>query len=297
MKNGDCTKGGRMINESPPANGNREKVKMTSSVLKHVQVHVPFPMLKEKLLSMVVRERVHPEIGFSHVALDGYSRADFAAVAERLVGEGLPVTLHAPFVDLRPGALDPEIRRVTAARLQQVFDLAPLFRPRSIVCHPSFDIRYYVTAERLWLEHSVETWRAFLPQAEQMGTIIALENVYERDPQELERLLAALPSERVCCCFDTGHFNAFATTPLDRWIVSLGDRIGQLHIHDNHGRMDEHLPVGEGTFPFAEFFRRLRERGRRPIITIEAHSEKNLWRAVKNLEDMNLLAILETDPC
>ncbi|HOD29396.1 MAG TPA: sugar phosphate isomerase/epimerase family protein [Syntrophales bacterium] len=270
---------------------------MTSSVLKHVQVHVPFPLLKEKLLPMVVREGVPPEIGLSHVALDGYSRADFAAVAERLAGEGLPVTLHAPFVDLRPGALDPEIRRVTAARLQQVFDLAPLFRPRSIVCHPSFDIRYYVTAERLWLEHSVETWRAFLPQAERMGTIIALENVYERDPHELERLLAALPPERVCCCFDTGHFNAFATTPLDRWIDALGDRIGQLHIHDNHGRTDEHLPVGEGTFPFAEFFRRLRELGRRPIITIEAHSEKNLWRAVKNLEDMNLLAILETDPC
>lgn len=270
---------------------------MPASVLKQVQIHVPFPLLREKLLPMVVRERIQPEIGLSHLALDGCSRADFAAVAERLAGEGLSVTLHAPFVDLRPGALDPRIRRVTVERLQQVFDLAPLFHPRSIVCHPSFDIRYYVTAERLWLEHSVETWRTFILQAEQIGTLIALENVYERDPRELKLLLEALPTERFCCCFDTGHFNAFAESPLDLWMDALGERIGQLHLHDNHGRTDEHLPVGAGRFPFPEFFRMLRDRGRRPIVTLEAHSEKNLWRAVENLERMNLLAILETEPC
>ena len=272
-------------------------MKMSASVLKHVQIHIPFDLLREKLLSMVIRERIQPEISFSHLVLDKYSRSDFVSVAERLAGEDLRATFHAPFLDLRPGALDPEIRRVTVARLQQVFDLVPIFHPRSIVCHPSFDLRYYVTAEGLWLENSLKTWRHFLPQVEQTETLIALENVYELDPRNLRLLLDELPPKHFCCCFDTGHFNAFAASPLDLWLATLGDRIGQLHIHDNHGQTDEHLPIGEGHFPFREFFGKLRAQGCRPIVTIEAHSEKNLRHAVKNLDETDLLTVLGLDPC
>jgi hypothetical protein len=35
-------------------------------ILEKVQVHVPFALLREKLLPTVIRERIHPEIGFSN---------------------------------------------------------------------------------------------------------------------------------------------------------------------------------------------------------------------------------------
>jgi sugar phosphate isomerase/epimerase len=261
-------------------------------ILKKVQIHMPFHMLMDRYLPMVLKERIHPEISFSHETLDRFRPDDYRKVADTLLDAGLTTTIHAPFMDLRPGALDPKIRQATVGRLQQVFDLAPVFRPRSIVCHSSFDERYYVTTEALWLKNSIATWQPFLALAEAMDTLIALENVYETDPKLLKELLCSFTSPHICFCFDTGHFNAFAKAPLEEWISQLGSLTGQLHLHDNHGTTDEHLPPGEGNFPFSDLLRKLRDMGLKPIITLEAHSEKHLWRSLENIKTMKLLADL-----
>ncbi len=257
-------------------------------ILQKIQVHVPFRLLREKLLPWVIRERVNPEIGFSHQDLDRFGPSDFREVAECLAAAGLSVTFHAPFMDLRPGALDPRIRQISLDRLRQVFDLIPWFMPRSVVCHPSFDEKYYISAEARWLENSLSTWRTLLACIRGTETIIVLENVYERDPHSLRSLLEALASPQVRFCFDTGHANAFGGVPPVLWIETLGDFLGEIHIHDNHGTADEHLPVGEGNIPFRELFARVRERKLKPILTVESHSEKGLRRMLENLRVMEL---------
>ena len=120
--------------------------------------------------------------------------------------------------------------------------------------------------------------------------MIAIENVYEADPLYLKRLLDTFEdSPRISFCFDTGHFNAFSEAPLDSWMDELGSSIGQVHLHDNRGFKDEHVAVGEGTFPFFEFFGRLKKNSKSPIITLEPHTEETLWRTLENIEKMNLL--------
>jgi sugar phosphate isomerase/epimerase len=141
----------------------------------------------------------------------------------------------------------------------------------------------------LWLENSLETWRSLLPHLEGTETIIAMENVYEKGPHQLAPLLDALDSPRVRFCFDTGHANAFGSASTGEWLEGLGGRLGEIHIHDNDGTTDQHLPVGEGNFPFPELMKRIRERDLKPILTIEAHSEKRLWRTVENIRAMKLL--------
>ena len=123
-----------------------------------------------------------------------------------------------------------------------------------------------------------------------MGTQIALENVYEGDPGLLGPLLDTFrESQYICFCFDTGHFNAFSTSSLEEWMDALGSRIGQIHLHDNHGSADEHLPVGEGTFPFQRFFELLKKKGVRPIVTLEPHTQEDLWRTLENIRRIGLL--------
>jgi sugar phosphate isomerase/epimerase len=275
-----------VIDKTPLPNG---AVNM-QDILKKLQIHIPFPMLRDRYLPMVLKERINPEIGFSHETLDRFRPDDYRKVAARLLDAGLTTTIHAPFMDLRPGALDPKIRQATTDRLRQVFDLAPDFRPRSIVCHPSFDERYYVSMDDQWLEHSIDTWQPFLALAEEMDTLIAMENVYETDPHLLQELLCSLRSPHICFCFDTGHFNAFAKAPLEDWINQLGPLTGQLHLHDNHGTTDEHLPPGEGNFPFGDLLQKLRAIGRKPIITLEAHSEQHLRQSLENIKALKLLA-------
>jgi sugar phosphate isomerase/epimerase len=257
-------------------------------ILQKIQVHVPFRLLREKLLPWAIREGINPEIAFGHHDLDRFQEADFREVAERLADAGRSVTFHAPFMDLRPGALDPRIRQTSLDRLRQVFDLIPWFRPRSVVCHPSFDEKYYNSAEAQWLENSLATWRTLLDGIGGTGTMIALENVYERDPQPLKRLLDALGSPQARFCFDAGHANVFGGVPLACWIEELGDLLGEIHIHDNHGVTDEHLPVGEGNIPFRELFALVRKRNLKPLLTVESHSKKILDRMLENLRAMEL---------
>lgn len=260
-------------------------------IIRYVQVHMPLRLLLMKEhLPLVIKERINPEISFDYSMLETLQKPHVLEVAKQLADAELTVTFHAPFMDLRPGAIDPKIRYVSRERLQQVFDFVPYFHPLTVVCHPSFDARYYVSNRQEWLENSVETWNHFLRLAEDLETVIALENVYETEPELLGQLFAAFTSSRIRFCFDTGHFNVFARTPLARWMEILSPYLGQLHIHDNSGQGDDHLPVGEGTFPFASLFTMLRERNLCPIVTIEAHSEGDLWKALRKIQMMDLLA-------
>ena len=241
-------------------------------VLKKVQINMPFRMLVDEYLDILLEERIQPEIGVDCFALDRFSRSEFHDVADRLHGAGLSITLHAPFFDLRPGAIDRKVREV---------------------CHAAFDEKYYVSHEDVWLENSRDTWSSFIETAAGMGTKIALENVYEGSPKHLGLLLDTFQgSQNIGLCFDTGHFNAFSRSTLEEWLDALGSRIVQIHLHDNDGSADEHKPVGDGTFPFHRFFELLGKKGVRPIVTLEPHTVEDLWRSLENIGRMGLLDYL-----
>jgi sugar phosphate isomerase/epimerase len=249
---------------------------------------MPYHLLPRYLKS-IIQQKLNLEIYFHHWALQDMDKSQCIETAKLFAETGLKVTFHAPFLDLRPAALDDKIRQTSLDRIKQVFELAPYFHPLKIVCHPSFDDRYYVSADDLWLENSVKTWTELIAQAKDAKTIIALENVYEKNPHILRRLFNALSSDNICFCFDTGHFNVFSHEPLDIWLRELGKYLGHLHLHDNFGRLDEHLPVGCGTFPFTNFFQTLNKMKVKPTITLEAHNQDSLLQSVKNIKEMSLL--------
>ena len=257
-------------------------------IVSKVHAHMPYHLLP-KHLEMILQRKLNLEIYFHHWVLQSLDKSQCIETAKILADTGLKITFHAPFMDLRPGAMDDEIRRTSIDRIKQVFDLAPYFHPLKIVCHASFDERYYVFGDDLWLEASIKTWKELIVLAKENKTIIALENIYEKNPHILRRLFDALSSDSICFCFDTGHFNVFSYEPLSVWLNELGKYTGHLHVHDNFGQQDEHLPVGCGTFPFAEFFQNLRAMGVKPTITLEAHNPDNLWQSMNNIRSMELL--------
>jgi sugar phosphate isomerase/epimerase len=257
-------------------------------IISKVHVHMPFHLLPE-YQKMILQNKLNLEIYFHQGALQSMHKSRCRETAKILADAGLKINFHAPFMDLRPGAFDDKIRQVSIDRIKQAIDLAPYFHPLKIVCHASFDENYYVSSDDLWLEHSVKVWKKLTALAKDYNTIIALENVYEKNPYILRRLFDALDSESVCFCFDTGHFNAYSHEPLSVWLKELGKYLGHMHLHDNFGHKDEHLPVGAGTFPFNELSQYLRRRKSRPSFTLEAHNQNALWQSMNNIKSMELL--------
>jgi sugar phosphate isomerase/epimerase len=57
----------------------------------------------------------------------------------------------------------------------------------------------------------------------------------------------------------------------------------ELHLHDNDGSGDAHLPVGQGNIDFPGLFQLLRQKQRRPLLTLEPHSQEHLTESLGGL--------------
>ena len=256
---------------------------MFEDIIRHIQVCIPFRLLKDDYLSLVIENRINPEIGMDAAVLDSSSEKSLTQVASILRREDLSVTLHGPFFDLSPGAMDPLILSATRKRLKQLCRIAPLFEPKSIVCHGGYDRKRYCTVRDVWVDTAVETWQSFLKCLEPSGIMLVIENVYEKTPEVLVKLFERLADSHVGFCFDTGHMHAFSDTAMEEWLQALGPYLRQIHIHDNDGTWDHHWAVGAGDIHFERLFRYLNDRPVKPVVTLEPHQEEGLWKSLEAL--------------
>ena len=256
---------------------------MFEDIIRRVQVCIPFRLLKEKYLPMVLKNRINPEIGIDAEVIDTHSKKDLSEIVSVLKQEGLLITLHGPFSDLVPGGIDKKMLQATRERLKEAFDLIPIFEPLCIVCHAGYDNRRYDEEKDEWLETALETWTPLVKDLEGTRTTLMLENVYEQTPGMILRLLNGLDTEKVGFCFDAGHMNAFSCTNTEGWLKVLGPFIRELHLHDNDGTRDDHLAIGAGKIDFEALFEYVEENHLNPIMTLEAHKEKWIWQSLKVL--------------
>jgi len=257
-----------------------------SHIIEAVQINIPFTLLMDEYLDKFFEFRLNPEIGLDAAALDRFSLAEFKAVAKKIQQQHLTITFHAPFMDLSPGSSDPEVRKLTRHRLQQALDLVPLFQPLSVVCHPGYDEKRYGYDPQEWMRRSLETWSWLAGELQALGSQLMLENVYEHHPLEIKMLIQNLDRKNVGFCLDIGHGSVFSKTSLKIWIAEMAPFVRQIHWHDNNGVKDDHLGLGMGTIDFQPLLEHLKStRDTPPIITLEPHTEKDLWDSLPFLEN------------
>ena len=254
------------------------------NIIRKVQVNIPFRMLNDSYLDRFLEHGFNPEIGIDAAALESFTFADFKRIGDIFHDNGLTVTLHGPFIDLSAGSTDPAVRTLTRNRFEQLLKLVPVFRPKTVVCHAGYDWRRYGYFKSHWLENCLETWSWLANSLGQQDVMLMLENVYEEDPEDIRVILDRLKNPNVGFCLDCGHLSTFGKSDPKVWLASLGPYIGQLHLHDNHGKTDEHLAMGSGTFDFGLLFNYLKlNNNSPPIITLEPHQEEDLWPSLAYL--------------
>ncbi len=247
-----------------------------NEIKKRVFVSCPFDLLKEKYLPRLVKEKINPEIGLNGTILEDYILKDFMDVAGVLGQYGLACTVHAPFTDISPGAIDTGVRQIAVERMNFAIDLAALFQAKSLVFHAGWERKIYADAGDAWLDNFSDSLEKILERAEKSQIRIMLENVFELDTTLHKEIFKRFPQDTLGFCLDAGHVYAFSKTPLSMWIQDLGQRIGHLHLHDNHGGDDEHLAPGRGIVDFKMLFSWLSDKGKAPVMTLEAHDEETV---------------------
>lgn len=99
--------------------------------------------------------------------------------------------------------------------------------------------------EKPWIRRQVECLKRsideLLPLLERNQALIAVENMWGDDGTVINDLLDSYSPERIGLCYDSGHANANDLKQLDL-LDARKDRLQALHLHDNDGMGDQHMP-------------------------------------------------------
>jgi sugar phosphate isomerase/epimerase len=160
-------------------------------------------------------------------------------------------TVHAPFMDIWPGAADGEVRRLSLEKMKRTMGIAAELGSLLVVMHFNYDPIYYRQQVPQWLERAARFFSTLL--AEHGGPLIALENIADPTPYIALRLLQEAGQPRLVHCFDFGHHHVFGRIPFPEWLFYLNPQ-GHIHfhLHDNPGDFDEHLALGQGNIDWPE---------------------------------------------
>lgn len=185
------------------------------------------------------------------------------------------VSLHGAFYDTFPNTPDKRLQSVVRDRYLASLEAAAMLRARVVVFHahynPMIRHRNYI---KTWVERQADFWREMVAFAEKENIVIAMENTWEPDPSMIQSLLRAVPSSAFKACLDVGHAYLSSKLSIEEWARLLGDDLVHIHLHNNHGELDEHLSPATGHLQFDGFFKVLDAMKAPPQVTIEVHEER-----------------------
>src|SRR6266851_4369186 len=178
---------------------------------------------------------------------------DARAALRHELKEFARVSVHGPLGNASLASINPGIWRESLRQHLATVELAHDIGAAILVVHPGDlrDARFAADFTHL----AEEALGRLARHAEQLGVTLAVENCgpyhagIDRRAEDLAALIAHVGSPRLKACLDTGH--GAVNGNLADLVRLLGDAIAHLHVHDNHGQRDEHLPVGRGTIDFS----------------------------------------------
>lgn len=198
---------------------------------------------------------------------------------------------HAPMFDL----LAPNGEQLLELT-RRSFEIAQILGAPYLVIHPQF--LPGASSSRMYeeeLKHNLAFYASLLDISAKTGVKIALENMFGHDPETkklcpvyfsymediLEYLDLTEGKEQFVVCLDTGHANIIGKDSISDCIRKLDSHLKLLHIHDNYGDADNHMPPYHGNIDWKDTVLALKEIGYTGALSLEA--QQICWRYPKNL--------------
>ena len=202
-------------------------------------------------------------------------------------------SLHAPFWDLNLGSKNPLVRQATMIAYNYAYKVAKELGCTEIVVHNGFvpNTSFYEG----WVRNATSFWQDFFSDKDDSITMM-IENQCEEDSTVLKMEIDSVNDPRLKVCLDIGHAHANSNMSVEDWITTLGDRIGYLHLHNNHGKVagrpsymnDEHIGLDMGTMDIKRVFELLEEHCPDAIWNVECKLDY-IDKAVEIIGDLGYL--------
>jgi len=189
------------------------------------------------------------------------------AVCSRFQGA---IAVHGPFIGMEYGHIDHLIRDVVNRRLDMTFDVAVKLQASRVVLHSGYSRAIDLFGlQDSWLKGCVAFWQQEICRWADAGIEIVLENVLERSPDLLIRIVDQVDDPFLGLCFDIGHQHMFSELGALEWVRRMDHRLSHIHLHDNDRTGDRHWPIGRGTIDFEPFYAAIRQHIPQATISLE----------------------------
>ncbi len=195
------------------------------------------------------------------------------------------LAVHGPFIGIEYMHIDHLLRKAVSQRMDLTFQAVIELNASRLILHTGFkqEVLIFDFLDK-WFEDTAAFWRKEIARYAEQGITVVMENIVESDPTVLIELHDRVDHDHFKLCLDVGHANLFSKLPLADWIEKMGSRLVHLHIHDNLGRLDEHLPLGKGNIQFDAVFEALHQLVPDVTASLEVNSDKDT--VLENLRKM-----------
>ena len=191
----------------------------------------------------------------------------------------LSLRIHAPIIEVDYSKIQSALRYAQPV-YESLLGLCKTLGIKSIVTHADFDYRCAFPLEEQ-LKNAVILWSRLSGMLGKENIRLNIENHFEPEPDYLLRLMDAVKSSNFAMCVDAGHLNAFGTLSMRDWLKKYpAGSIREIHLADNLGDGDTHLPMGKGNIDFENFFKILSERNENYVFILEP---RNIEEAKESL--------------
>ena len=171
-------------------------------------------------------------------------------------------SMHGAYFDTFYTSVDPLICEVSKKRFLQCVQAASFHSINRLVFHSVYR-KYFDGYSKLaidvYLKKAIDFWKEFEASIPD-GMTIYIENVEDDDPEVFIKIIEGIGSPKISCCFDIGHAFCNSSVPVEKWVSVLGSFIGHVHLHDNDGTSDQHLPLGKGNIPLFDVINKIIEK-------------------------------------
>lgn len=179
-------------------------------------------------------------------------------IRDALSTSDLEVQVHAPLNDINIASINRRIREVSIEEIKRSMEMASMIDAEVVTVHPGVysPLSQYLDSV---LEISKGSLRELKKAAEEFSVKLAVENLptmwitFCSEPEEIEELVREVGS---AFCLDIGH--AYIADRLDDFL-DLDLPLANLHLHDNHGEDDVHLPLGQGDIELGKVLNSLKD--------------------------------------
>lgn len=150
---------------------------------------------------------------------------------------------------------------------------------------------FYEKYRKTILDNFIDSLKALVKFARKYGATIMIENAAERGEivnfKDFKYIMNKVSDAKVH--LDIGHtFIHGGMKVIEKYIKTFSNRIEHIHLHDNHGKQDEHLPIGKGKINFKKVVKMLKSINYDKTITFEVFT-KNMKDVVRSREKIKKL--------